>query len=333
LHTSGSRLRIAADLSESGTGQVIWAERFEGSLAGVFDLQDQMSQAILRRVVPYVRQLELQRARSAQPETLTAYERTLRGIDHFHRSSRRDHDEARALLETAIEADSAYVTPHAWLAHWYVRRVGQGWSTIRSVTRSRRIAIRKPRWTETRPTRWRSLSAGLVAGYLQKDLEGAIELHNRALTINPSACSAWLWSTSAYAWLGEGSEAVRRSHRAIELSPLDPQMYLFTSIAGTAHAVAGSYDKAIELCRRSLRMNRMFASTHRILTLSLALAGRESEARVAAASFSSSSQPLRRLAFCGATPAATPPRAEPLPRGCPRLVFRHDLMACCRGIA
>jgi tetratricopeptide (TPR) repeat protein len=58
---------------------------------------------------------------------------------------------------------------------------------------------------------------------------------------------------------------------------------MFTSIAGTAHAVAGLYDKAIELCRRSLRLNRMFASTHRILTLSLWLSGREDEARQAAA--------------------------------------------------
>jgi hypothetical protein len=60
-------------------------------------------------------------------------------------------------------------------------------------------------------------------------------------------------------------------------------MYLFTSIAGTAHAVAGLYDKAIELCRRSMRLNRMFASSHRILTLSLSLSGREDEAREAAA--------------------------------------------------
>jgi len=282
LHTSAARLRIAADLSDAVTGQVIWAERFEGSVAGIFDLQDQVSHAISRRVVPYVRQLELQRARSAHADTLTAYERTLRAIDHFHRSSRRDHDEARALLESAIEANPSYVTPYAWLAHWYVRRVGQGWSDDPS-----RDTIEANRYSEGAlqrdPTDPQALTvSGLVAGYLNKDLESAIDLHNRALTINPSACSAWLWSTSAYAWLGEGGEAVRRSNRAIELSPLDPQMYMFTSIAGTAHAVAGIYDKAIEFCKRSLRLNRMFASTHRIMTLSLSLAGRESEAREAA---------------------------------------------------
>jgi len=69
---------------------------------------------------------------------------------------------------------------------------------------------------------------------------------------------------------------------AIQLSPLDPNMYSFTSIAGTAHAVAGQYDKAIEFCRRSLRENRMFASTHRVLAISLALSGQVEEARAAA---------------------------------------------------
>jgi adenylate cyclase len=283
LYTSGERLRVTADLSDASTGQVVWAERFESALTGLFDLQDQLSKAISQRLVPYVRQLELQRARSAQPETLSAYERTLRGIDHFHRSSQQDLAEARALFESAIDADPSYVTPYAWLAHWHVRRVGQGWSDdpVRDTVEANRYSQSA---LDKDPTHPHALTVfGLVAGYLNKDLESAIELHNRALTINPSAASAWLWSTSAYAWHGDGAEAVRRSSRAIELSPFDPQMYMFTSIAGTAHAVAGLYDKAIELCRRSLRLNRMFASTHRILTLSLWLSGREQEAREAAA--------------------------------------------------
>ena len=282
LQTSGTRLRLMAELTQAEAGHVIWTERFEGSLADIFDLQDRLSQDIARRVVPYVRDLELQRARAQRPENLTAYELTLRAIDHFHRSSHEDLNQARALLEAAIEADPAYVTPYAWLAHWYVRRVGQGWSD--DPNRDKMEAIRYANSAlDIGGTDPLTLTVyGLVAGYLNKDFEGAITHFDRALTINPSAASAWVWSTSAYAWLGNGEEAVRRSHRAIELSPFDPLMYTFTSIAGTAHVVAGQYDKAIDFCRRSLRQNRMFASTHRILAISLALAGRVDEAREAA---------------------------------------------------
>ena len=122
--------------------------------------------------------------------------------------------------------------------------------------------------------------------------------------------SAWVWSTSAYAWLGDGDEAVRRSTRAIEVSPFDPLMYTFTSIAGTAHAVAGQYDKAIEMCRRSLRQNRMFASTHRILTVSLALAGRAEEARGAAAELLKLEPTLTVAHFKERYPGSASPQAE-----------------------
>jgi TolB-like protein/Tfp pilus assembly protein PilF len=282
LQTSGTRLRLTSELTEAEGDHVIWSERFDGSLEDIFELQDRLSKDIARRVVPYVHQLELQRARSKRPESLTAYELTLRAIDHFHRSSNQDMDQARILLEAAIQADSAYVTPYAWLAHWYVRRVGQGWSDD-----PRRDKVAANGYADAAlhrdPTDPLALTVfGLVTGYLNKDLDSAILHFDRALTINPSASSAWVWSTSAYAWHGNGEEAVRRSGRAMELSPFDPLMYTFNSIAGTAHAVAGDYDKAIEFCRRSLRQNRMFASTHRILAISLALSGRVEEARIAA---------------------------------------------------
>jgi len=164
-----------------------------------------------------------------------------------------------------------------------VRKVGQGWSDDpqRDATEASRYSEAALERDATHP---HALTvSGLVKSYLYKDQESAIELYNRALTINPSAAPAWAWSTSAYAWRGDGNEAVRRSHRAIELSPFDPEMYLFTSMAAAAHAVAGLHDKAIELCRRSLRLNRMYTSSHRILTASLLLSGRKDDARKAAA--------------------------------------------------
>lgn len=282
LQTSGTRLRLMAELTEAEAGRVMWAEHFDGSLNDVFDLQEQLSQDIASRAMPFVRQDELRRARAKRPEDLTAYEWTLRAIDHFHRSSQEDMVSARTMFEAAIASDPSYVKPYAWLAHWYVRRVGQGWSDDpnRDKVEANRYADAALQRDSTDPL---ALTVfGLVTGYLNKDLDSAIVHFDRALTINPSASSAWVWSTSAHAWLGSGEEAVRRSQRAIELSPFDPLMYTFTSIAGTAHAVAGQYTKAIDFCRRSLRQNRMFASTHRILAISLVLSGQVDEGRAAA---------------------------------------------------
>ena len=283
MQFSGARLRLTAELVEAEGGRVVWTDRFDGSIANIFELQDELSLSIAKRIVPFVRELELKRASSHHPDNLTAYERMLQAIDLLHHGSREDLERAKVMLEAAIQSDPSFVGPYAWLARLYVLRVGQGWSpdTARDAIDARRFA--DSALENDSSDSWALSVSGLVAGYLNKDLEMGISYFDKALVVNPSAASAWVWSTSAHAWLGQGTEAVKRSHRAIELSPFDPHMYIFTSIAGTAYAVAGEYDKAIEYCRRSLRQNRMFASTHRILTIALGLSGRLDEARLAGA--------------------------------------------------
>jgi TolB-like protein/class 3 adenylate cyclase/Flp pilus assembly protein TadD len=280
---AGTQLQVIAELTEADVGRVIWSDRIRGSMDDIFELQEALATEIARRVVPYLRQVELQRARLKSAEHLTAYEWMLRAIENLHGTSRAGLDAARRMLETAIAGDPTYAAPQAWLARWHVLRVGQGWSPDRGadVAEANRHAKAALALDPNDP--WSLAVHGLVSGYLNKDLATAIEDFDRALAINPSAASAWAWSTAAYAWLGRGDEAVARAHRAEELSPLDPHRYVFTSLASTAHAVAGRYDDAIALARRSLRENRMYASTHRLLVISLALAGHLDEAKRAAA--------------------------------------------------
>ena len=311
MQSSGTRLRLAAELTEAEPGEVIWAERFDGELADIFDLQDQLSRKIAQRVVPCLRQRELRRARAARPENLTAYEKMLRAVDHLHRSSREDLDEALTLLEGAIASDPRYGAAHAWLARWHVLRVGQGWSPDRAgdVAAANRHAGMALEIDDTDP--WALSVHGLVTGYLNKDLAAAIATFEQALAISPSAASAWVWSTSAYTWLGRGDEAVGRAYRGIELSPFDPHVYVFLTVAGMAHAVAGQYDKAIELCRRSLRRNRMYLATHRLLAIALALAGRVDEARTVAAELLTLEPELTVSRFRERYPGSASAQAEP----------------------
>jgi adenylate cyclase len=279
---SDERVRLMAELTEAESGRAIWADRFEGRLADIFALQDQLSTEIAVRVVPMLRRLELRRARAQRPDVLTAYERTLRAIDHLHRSTVEDLEEARALLESAIKSDPNYSAPHAWLGRLHVLRVGQGWS-VDPKSDAAEAKRHVDAALESDPQDpWATSVHGLIAAYLDKDLDAALERYERALTVNPSAVSAWAWSASANAWLGNGAKAVSLIQRAIDLSPLDPHMYAFTSIAGAAEASSGNYAAAIAWARRSLRENRMFTSSHRVLTIALTLSGQADEGRKAA---------------------------------------------------
>jgi TolB-like protein/class 3 adenylate cyclase/Tfp pilus assembly protein PilF len=278
-----SRLRLTAELTEAEAGHVVWSGRFEGSLANIFELQDRLSVEIATRAVPHLRQIEYRRVRSKRPEDLTAYELTLRAIDFMHGRSREDLERAQRLLAQAITTDPHYATPHVWLARSHVLRVGQGWSDdpqgdTRAAHRHAEDALERDSNDAYAIAVW-----GFVSAYLQKDVETALARYDRALAINPSAVWAWAWSASANAWRGQGEKAVELIQRAIALSPFDPHMYNFAAIACGAHAVAGNYDSAIDWGRRSIRENRLFSAAHKLLTISLALAGRTEDARAAAA--------------------------------------------------
>ena len=310
MQISGSRLRLICELTEAALGRVVWADRFDGSLDDVFELQDQLSHDVAERVLPFLRQRELERVRWKRPESLTAYERTLRAIDIIHRSSAQSLEQASDMLQAATRSDPLYAAPLAWLAYCHVRRVGQGWSPDpeRDRVEANRHAQAALDRDDTDP--WVLSISGLVHAYLNKDLPAAIDMYDQALRINPSAAAAWAWSTSAYAWLGQGQEATKRAPQAIRLSPLDPNMYSFNSVAGVAHLVAGDYVAAVEYCRRSLRQNRMFSSTHRLLTIALVLADRVDEARLAARELLNIEPNITQSGFQLRYPGAATPQAK-----------------------
>lgn len=282
IRVADTRLRLSAELTEAEASYVVWADRFEGSVANIFELQDQLSIEIAKRAAPHLQQYEFKRARAKRTEDLSAYELTLHAIDCLHGRSKDELDRAKEFLTRAIAADPHYATPHVWLARAHILCVGQGWSS--DVAADTREAHRHAdAAVACDPNNAYAIAVwGFAHAYLQKDVDLALANYNRALTINPSAVWAWAWSASANAWRGDGTKAVELIHRAIDLSPFDPHMYNFASIACNAYAVAGDYESAIQWGRRSIRENRLFSGTHKLLTIALALAGRENEAREAA---------------------------------------------------
>ena len=274
-----TRLRLTAELTEADATHVLWSDRFEGALADVFGLRDRLSSEIATRAVPFLRQLELQRARSRRPEDLTAYELTLRAIDLMHGRSHEDLDRAQALFTQAMSIDPHYATPRVWLARSHVLRVGQGWSDDPRKDTSDALRHAEEALALDGNDAYAIAVWGFVSAYLEKDLDVALARYDLALQVNPSAVWAWAWSASANAWQGNGEKAVTLIQRAIDLSPFDPHMYNFASIACAAHAIAGDYDTAIQWGRRSLRENRLYTAAFKNLTIALALSGRTQEAR------------------------------------------------------
>jgi TolB-like protein/Tfp pilus assembly protein PilF/DNA-binding Lrp family transcriptional regulator len=310
VQTAYPRALLVAELADARDGAILWSERFEGNLADVFAMQGELARRVVGSVAPFVRSLELRRARITSFEQLDAYAITLRGIELMHRLEREDFLQARTAFETAIARDPVSSRPHAWLAKWHVMCVALGVSE-NTVLNSAAATACAERALACDPDDALALAVdALVMGWSRHDLDTAERRLAQALAANPNEALAWLHSSMTNSWRGRGGEAVQCADRALSLSPLDPMIYYFTSAAGMANLIDGRYDRAIELSMRSLRENRLHTPTLRTLAAAQVLSGRSDEARETMRSLRELEPGLTVAAFRARYPGRDSPQAS-----------------------
>jgi len=279
VQTAYPRALLMAELADARDGRIVWSQRFQGDIADVFAMQGELARKVVRSVAPFVRSLELRRAQITNFGQLDAYAITLRGVDLMHRTARDDFMQARVALETAIVRDPVSPRPHAWLAKWHVLHVANGTSGD-PARDSAAASVCAERALACDPDDALALAVdGHVAARSRHDLDAAERRLAQALGANTNEPLAWLWTGINHAWRGRGDEAVECTHRALSLSPLDPMIYYFNSLASTANLLAGRYERAIEFAEKSMRDNCQHTPTLRTLAAAQVEAGRVWEAR------------------------------------------------------
>ncbi|TIT50718.1 MAG: adenylate cyclase, partial [Mesorhizobium sp.] len=281
VRRAGDRLRIAGQLIDTTTGAYLWADRFDGTLAELFDLQDQVASSIVGAITPKVEEAEIERAKRKPTESLDAYDYYLRGLAAFDRTitSRSGIDDALRLFMKAIDLDPEFAIAHARAARCYATRKSNGWMVDRAeeiaeATRLARRAVELGRDDAI------ALSyGGYVLGYVGGDLDASAACIDRALALNPNLAAALGVSSWVRACLGEPGKAVEHAALAMRLSPLDPRLFAWQFNSGLAHFCAGHYDDAVAWAGKSLRHQPNYVSAMRVVAAGHALAGRLSEAQ------------------------------------------------------
>jgi adenylate cyclase len=264
----GGKLVLFAELTDTKTGHVTWAERVRGDIQSIFSADNELISQLVKNVCSAMMHHQLEQARSQTLPTLESYALLLGAITLMHRLSRSDFERSRSMLDVLIERLPREPLPRAWLARWHALRLSQGWSTD-----PRQDALFAQDCTKRaldyNPDCALALTVdGIVHTYLLQQHDVAAARYARALEVNPNEPFAWLHSGTLHAFKGEGESAVAQTDTALSLSPLDPLKYYFDSLAATAAMSAGRYDRAIELAQRSLRANRSHTSTLRALAIS-----------------------------------------------------------------
>ena len=306
VRKAASRVRITAQLIDASTGAHLWADRFEGTLEDIFDLQDQVTASVVGAIAPKLEQAEIERAERKPTQSLDAYDYSLRGLASSHGRTRETNDEALRLFYRAIELDPDFSSPYGMAARCYARRKGSRWMTDRVAETSESARLAR-RVVELGKDDAGALSeSGFVLAYVVGDLDYGTALIDRALLLNTNLAVAWTFSGWVRVYSGECGAACEHFARSMRLSPLDPFMYVAQNGIALAHFCAGRYDEASSLAEKVLREDPYYYPALRILATSSALAGQLENARKAMARLREIDPKLRVSDLSDLTPLRRP---------------------------
>jgi TolB-like protein len=219
LRKSADRVRIAAHLIDAGTGAHLWADRFEGPVADIFDLQDQLTASVIGAIAPKLEQAEIARAKRKPTKSLDAYDYYLRGLSAVHAWREDTNREALAMFGKAIERDPAFAAAYGFAARCNSQRKACGWPSDRErdVAEVRRLAALA---LKHGPDDAVALStSGIALAFVAGEISEGGALLKRALALNPNLAMTWLFSGWAELWNGVPEAALEKIGTAMRLSP------------------------------------------------------------------------------------------------------------------
>jgi TolB-like protein len=279
VRKAANRVRITAQLIDAATGAHLSAERFDGTLQDVFDLQDEVTATVVGAICPRLESAEIARAKHKPTESLDAYDHYLRGMAAVYQWTKASHDEALRLFKRAIELDPDFATAYGVAARCYCWRATDGrvLDKAQEADEAGRLARRAVELGKDDAVALHM--AGHAVARVVGDVAAGASLIDRALALNPNLASAWLSSGWVRVWLGQSEPALEHFARAIRLSPVDLQLFNMQSGTASAHFIAGRYDEALLWAEKALADRPTFGPALRVTTASYALLGRPMEAK------------------------------------------------------
>ena len=279
VRKGGNRLRITAQLIEAETGAHLWAERFDGSLEDVFELQDQVALSVAGVIEPALQAAEIRRATARPTSDLTAYGLYLRSIELARAWTREANFRALDLLEQAIERDPQYGLALARAAFCHSQIVFSGWAVDPEPSRHQSIELaRRALQVAGDDPIVLALAAGALANS-DEDIEPLVGLIDRSLALNPGSAFGWMWSGWIRVFAGDLDRAVEHFKTALRLDPRSPVRAFCLTGIGSAHFSAHRLDAAASALQESLQLLPSYVTTYYFLASCLAHMGRLEEAR------------------------------------------------------
>ena len=279
VRKSSNRVRITGQLVDATTGAHLWANRFDGALDDVFDLQDSITASVAGAIEPQLQRAEIERAQRKSTQDLGAYDYFLRGMAIFHLGDGPRMSDAQALFAQAHALDPGYGAAYAMAARCISFRKSTMILEPSSPELAEAVRLARLGAANGADDAIALAGAGAVLIYVGMDLEAGALLIERACTLNPNSALAWSRAGFAKIYLGDHSTAIANFERALRLSPVDPGRYNFLFGKAYALCLAGRHDDAVAFAERVLSERPDLVPALEVRTVAYAAAGRMDEAR------------------------------------------------------
>src|SRR5262245_8586529 len=279
VRKSGNRVRIAGQLIDSASGANLWADRFDGSIEDIFDLQDQVAASVVGAIARRLEQAEIERAKRKPTESLDAYDYFLRGMASFYRRTNESNSEALRQFRKATEFDADFASAYGMAAWCYVWRKLNRWTTDNARETAEAVGLARLAVDLGSDDAVALTRGGHALAFLVGELDLGIDALDRALVLNSNQATAWYLSGWLQIFVGKPDAGIERLTRAMRLSPLDPALYNMQTGAALAHLLAGRYDEASSWVQQAFRNDVNYLQAAAVTAASHALGGRTQEAR------------------------------------------------------
>ena len=277
VRRAANRLRITGQLIEGIDATHVWADKFEGAIEDIFDLQDRLTERIVGAIEPSLRRAEINRARNKRPDSLDAYDLFLRAMPHAYANTGAGREEALRILAEVLRLDANYAAAHAFKAWCHEQRYFRSGfnpedkaAALEHASLAMRLGAEDPQ----------ALSIGaFVRAIVAKEHEAAIAALNRSLEMNGNSALAYGFSAQVHVQHGSYDRAIEHAERAVRLSPFDPFNYNAYMAQAFSYFLTDRFVEGITFANLAIQSNPTLGPCHAMLVANLVMADRLDAAR------------------------------------------------------
>ncbi|MCH8952140.1 MAG: tetratricopeptide repeat protein [Proteobacteria bacterium] len=278
VRRAGKRIRVTAQLIDTGTGSHIWAERYDRDLEDIFEVQDEITGNIVGQIEPEIGTVIRQKVQRAPRRNLHAWDCYHLGIANFYKFTARGNLEAQRLLQQSRELDPDFAEAHAWWA--YATILGMVyWDTEPDpALMDEALAATRAALALDNQNAILYMLAGRVQ-LARREYRSALAECETAVRLNPTLAPAYCGLGDSLAYEGRYDEAIVQFEKAVAMSPNHPQLWAFLSYGALTFLFNHDFERALDWAERAgdIPNCQYWATAHAVVAL--AYLDRPDEAR------------------------------------------------------